>query len=113
MLVFFQGSESESPSRATLNLVLITTVPVSSTGCVHTTLSAACVDIDQYLDIPSPMTGDMEINLDGVDTIACVEIQVPGEAEPNLLETVIVDGGTLTIKSSSSVRYEIRVVIFL
>lgn len=62
------------------------------------------MDIDQYLDIPSPMTGDVEINLDAVDTIECVEIEVAGEANANLLETVIVDGGTLTLKSSSSVR---------
>ena len=50
------------------------------------------------------MTGDVEINLDAVDTIECVEIEVAGEANANLLETVIVDGGTLTLKSSSSVR---------
>lgn len=61
------------------------------------------MDIEQYLDIPSPMTGDLEINLDEVDTIECVEIEVAGEANANLLETVVVDGGTLTLKSVNNV----------
>ncbi|MEP2388403.1 hypothetical protein [Hyphomonas sp.] len=63
------------------------------------------MDIDQYLDIPSPMTGDMEINLDGVDTIECEEIGENAEIDGNGLETVIVDGGTLTLKSSNNVWY--------
>lgn len=74
---------------------------------IRTTNRAACVDIEQYLDIPSPMTGDLEINLDEVDTIECLEIEVPGETEANLLETVTVEGGTLTLKSSNNVRCEI------
>eukprot|EP00904_Undaria_pinnatifida_P008960 jgi/Undpi1/5194/HiC_scaffold_2.g00477.m1 len=75
------------------------------TATVFSTASAACVDIEQYLDIPSPMTGDLEINLDEVDTIECVEIEVAGEANANLLETVVVDGGTLTLKSVNNVGF--------
>lgn len=68
---------------------------------IHPTHSASCAAIDRYLDIPSPLTGDMEINLDGVDTIECGEIDGFSEGT---LETVTVDGGTLTLKSSSNVR---------
>lgn len=62
------------------------------------TLRAACADIDQFLGIPSPMVGDVEINLDAVDTIQCEDL-VDGP-----LDTVTVDGGTLTLKSSTTVR---------
>lgn len=57
--------------------------------------------IDRYLDIPVPLTGDMEINLDGVDTIECGEID--GFIE-GTLETVTIEGGTLTLKSSKNIR---------
>lgn len=53
------------------------------------------------------MTGDMEINLDEVDTIECLEIELPGATEPDLLETVTVEGVTLTLKSSNNVRSKI------
>lgn len=43
----------------------------------------------------------MEINLDGVDAIECGEIDGFSEGT---LETVTVDGGTLTLKSSGNVR---------
>lgn len=63
------------------------------------------MDIDTYLDVPYPMTGDMEINLDDVDTVECEEIDEFAEVDANGLETVVVDGGTLTLKSESNVRY--------
>ena len=44
------------------------------------------------------MVGDVEINLDAVDTIQCEDL-VDGP-----LDTVTVDGGTLTLKSSTTVR---------
>ncbi|CAM9141005.1 unnamed protein product [Laminaria digitata] len=46
----------------------------------------------------------MEIFLDAVDTIACEELDDP-DFNADGLETVVVDGGTLTLKSSSSVRF--------
>lgn len=62
------------------------------------------MEIDQYFGISSPMTSDVEINLDAVDTIECEEIDgVYGLTKQ--LETVTVEGGTLTLKSSNSVRY--------
>lgn len=72
---------------------------------MHPTLRAACLDIEKYLDIPSPVTGDVEINLDGVDTIACGVIGEEAGANAETVETITVDGGTLKIKSSNNVRY--------
>ena len=50
------------------------------------------------------MTGNMDINLDAVETLECEEVGENAEVNTNGLETVIVDGGTLTLKSSSNVR---------
>lgn len=72
---------------------------------MSTTIRAACVDIERYLDIPSPLTGDVEINLDGVDTIECGVTGEQAETSADTVETVTVDGGTLTLKSSNNVRY--------
>eukprot|EP00904_Undaria_pinnatifida_P003303 jgi/Undpi1/12974/HiC_scaffold_7.g02639.m2 len=76
-----------------------------ATSAVFSKARAACVDIDTYLDVPYPMTGDMEINLDDVDTVECEEIDEFAEVDANGLETVVVDGGTLTLKSESNVRF--------
>eukprot|EP00904_Undaria_pinnatifida_P005732 jgi/Undpi1/2289/HiC_scaffold_13.g05673.m1 len=65
---------------------------------------AACVDIDTYLVIPFPMAGDMVISLDAVDTIECEGLD-EDDINSNGLETVVVKGGSLTLKSSSSVRF--------
>ncbi|CAM9463602.1 unnamed protein product, partial [Laminaria digitata] len=51
------------------------------------------------------MGGDMEINLDAVETIECEEIGENAEVNANGLETVVVNGGTLTLKSSNNVRF--------
>lgn len=63
---------------------------------------AACDDIDQYLNVPSPMTGDMEINLDAVSVIECKEFE--SDIGGTALEQVVVSGGTLTLTSASTVR---------
>lgn len=76
-----------------------------ATSAVFSTARAACVDIERYLDIPSPLTGDVEINLDGVDTIECGVTGEQAETSADTVETVTVDGGTLTLKSSNNVRF--------
>lgn len=50
------------------------------------------------------MAGDMVISLDAVDTIECEGLD-EDDINSNGLETVVVKGGSLTLKSSSSVRF--------
>jgi len=54
----------------------------------------------------------MEINLDGVETIECAEIEGSGVNEI-LLEKIVIDGGKVTLKSSSNVRYGYSAVAVL
>lgn len=62
---------------------------------------AVCDDLETYLTVPSPMTGDMTITLD-VDTIECPTLD--GELNGWEVEEIIVEGGTLTIASDSTVQ---------
>ncbi|CAN0327217.1 unnamed protein product [Ectocarpus sp. 6 AP-2014] len=68
------------------------------------TASAACDDVDNYLGIPNPLTGDMEIDLEGVSGVECAEIETDAGNEI-LLEQIVIDGGSVTLKSSSYVRF--------
>ncbi|CAM9113362.1 unnamed protein product [Ectocarpus sp. 8 AP-2014] len=68
------------------------------------TASAACDDVDNYLGIPNPLTGDMEIDLEGVSSVECAEIETDAGNEI-LLEQIVIDGGSVTLKSSSYVRF--------
>lgn len=72
-------------------LIIVNVVPIYR--------AALCEDINEYLDIPYPMEGDMEIVLDDVDTIACPEFD-----DSDGMEEVIISGGTLTLKSANNVR---------
>lgn len=65
-----------------------------------------CDDIDQYVNVPSPTMGDMEINLDDVSAIECVEV-----SDSRATEEILVDGGTLTLRSCSNVRCANRTVV--
>lgn len=78
---------------------------VSPGFCVHMRLGirAACVDIDQHLNVPSPLTEDTVIDLDDVTEVVCEEVDDDGD----VLEEIIVDGAyTLTLRSSNNVRFE-------
>lgn len=61
-------------------------------------LRAVCDDLENFLNVPFPLTEDTTITLD-VGVIAC--------ASPNeglAVEHVLVQGGTLTIASDSTVQ---------
>lgn len=59
---------------------------------------SACDDVNDYLDVPVPLTGDTTIGLD-VEAIEC-----PVSAEEDDLDEIIVSGGALTISASTAVR---------
>eukprot|EP00904_Undaria_pinnatifida_P009397 jgi/Undpi1/5588/HiC_scaffold_2.g00864.m1 len=56
-----------------------------------------CDDVQSYFDIPVPLDGDMEIDLD----VLSIECEANGEL-PDELDEIIVQGGTLTITSTHS-----------
>lgn len=56
-----------------------------------------CDDVQTYLDIPVPLGGDMEVELD-VTSLECP----PNGELPDELDEVIVQGGTLTIRGTQS-----------
>ena len=62
---------------------------------------AACEALDNYLDVPSPLTEDTTIPL-SVGLIECPAL----DANTNALEVeqIIVEGGTLTIASDNTVQ---------
>ena len=62
---------------------------------------AACDDLDTYLNVPSPLTGDTTITLD-VETIDCPSLD--GGLNGVEVEEIIVEGGTLTIASDNNVQ---------
>ena len=62
---------------------------------------AVCDDLDMFLDVPSPLTGDKTINLD-VEVIEC-ETMVTGP-DRDEVPVVVVEGGTLTIASDNTVQ---------
>ena len=64
---------------------------------LHATTRAVCDDVDMFLDVPSPLTGDTTINL-SVGVIEC-EILFT-DTSP---QTIVVEGGTLTIASDNTV----------
>ena len=62
------------------------------------TRSALCEDVESYLNLPSDLGGDMTIEVPAdVGVITC--------ATPELLE---VNGGTLTLTSTNTVRLVAR-----
>ena len=62
---------------------------------------AVCDDVDMFLDVPFPLTGDKTIDL-SAGVIQC-EIMDP-ETNPSEVTTIAVEGGTLTIKSDDTVQ---------
>ena len=54
-----------------------------------------------FLDIPSPLTGDKTIILN-VGVIECEIIE--GDRSAEEVETIVVEGGTLTIASDNTVQ---------
>lgn len=63
---------------------------------------ATCDDIEQHLNVPVPLDGDTVIDLDDVSVIECEELSsgLGGTA----LEVVTVSEGTLTLRSTNTVR---------
>ena len=61
--------------------------------------SSLCEDVNDYLDVPVPLGSDTVIDLD-VRLVDC-----PALEEDEELPEVIVRGGTLTLRSDSTVRY--------
>eukprot|EP00904_Undaria_pinnatifida_P010736 jgi/Undpi1/6793/HiC_scaffold_21.g09269.m1 len=63
---------------------------------------AACDALDNYLDVPSPLTEDTTITLT-VDVIECEGL----DADTNSMEVeqIVVEGGTLTIASDDTVQF--------
>ena len=70
----------------------------------NNTSRAACDALDNYLDVPSPLAGDTTITLSvgviecdprGVDSSTTLDVEV---------EQVVIEGGTLTIKSDNTVQ---------
>lgn len=61
-------------------------------------LRAVCDDLENYLNVPSPLTEDTTIALD-VETIECASLDANME-----VEEIVVEGGTLTITSDSTVQ---------
>eukprot|EP00904_Undaria_pinnatifida_P010734 jgi/Undpi1/6791/HiC_scaffold_21.g09268.m2 len=66
------------------------------------TARAACDALDNYLDVPSPLTEDTTITLT-VDVIECEGL----DADTNSMEVeqIVVEGGTLTIASDDTVQF--------
>eukprot|EP00904_Undaria_pinnatifida_P010733 jgi/Undpi1/6790/HiC_scaffold_21.g09267.m1 len=66
------------------------------------TARAACDALDNYLDVPSPLTEDTTITLT-VDVIECEGL----DANTNSMEVeqIVVEGGTLTIASDDTVQF--------
>ena len=62
---------------------------------------AVCDDVDMFLDVPSPLTGDLTISL-SVGVLQC-EIMDP-DTNPEEVTTVVVEGGSLTIASANTVQ---------
>ena len=62
---------------------------------------AVCDNLDMFLDIPSPLTGDKTIILN-VGVIECEIIE--GDRSAEEVETIVVEGGTLTIASDNTVQ---------
>lgn len=54
--------------------------------------------MDEYLDVPVPLIGDTEIALGSVLSITCP----PNGELPDELEEIVVQGGTLTLSSTSN-----------
>lgn len=71
-------------------------VGVSAAHCFL--IRAVCEDLENFLNVPLPLTGDTTITLD-VGTIECLPLEASIE-----VEEVIVEGGTLTITSDSTVQ---------
>lgn len=62
---------------------------------------AICDDLENYLSVPSPLTGDTTITL-GVEIIECPSLD--GGLNGVEVEEVVVEGGTLTIASDNNVQ---------
>lgn len=67
----------------------------------HLCRRSVCDDIEDYLNIPVPLDGDTTIELD-LRRVNCPELD-GGEQ----LDEIVVRGGTLTISSESTLRYDI------
>eukprot|EP00904_Undaria_pinnatifida_P006338 jgi/Undpi1/2834/HiC_scaffold_14.g06211.m1 len=63
---------------------------------------AACDALDNYLDVPSPLTEDTTITL-SVGVIECEALDA--DTNPMEVEQVVVEGGTLVIASDSTVQF--------
>lgn len=68
---------------------------------LHDTIRAACDALDNYLDVPSPLTEDTTITLN-VDVIECEALDA--DSNPMEVEQIVVEGGTLTIESDNTVQ---------
>ena len=62
---------------------------------------AACDALDNYLDVPSPLTEDTTIAL-SVGVIECPALGADTSAME--VEQIVIAGGTLTIASDNTVR---------
>lgn len=76
-------------------------VSVSSCSLLHHDNRAACDALENYLDVPSPLTGDKTIAL-SVEVIECEHLDV--DSNTMEVEQVVVEGGTLTIQSDNTVQ---------
>lgn len=62
---------------------------------------AVCDDVDMFLDVPSPLTGDTTITL-SAGVIKCDTLNA--DIYPEEVTIIVVEGGTLTIVNDNTVQ---------
>lgn len=62
---------------------------------------AVCDDLDNFLDVPSPLTGDKTITV----SVGVIECEIQGrQTSSRDVPTIVVEGGTLTVASDDTVQ---------